>query len=103
MSSFTTQQDVIMRRAIATYGSFHQMMKVIEELGELERAVIKTLMYDENYLNNKSSKSSKLNLIEEIADVEIMIHQLKIMSGVSEEVEAIKIEKLQRLKTRIGD
>lgn len=42
------------------------------------------------------------NVIEEIADVEIMIDQLKIMYG-EKAVEAVRGEKLERLEGRLNE
>ena len=93
MCDFRKDQQDTMNKAIYTYGSSHQILKAIEELGELERALIKKLMHQKD----------NHNLIEETADVEVMLYQIKQIYGIFSEVHSVRNEKLQRLKTRLGD
>lgn len=81
------------RKAQAIWGKQVQEDIAIEELSELTKAIVKLRRYGR--LTDWS------NLIEEIADVEIMIEQLKIMHNIPEEnVEAhrkVKLSKLEKL------
>jgi phosphoribosyl-ATP pyrophosphohydrolase len=65
------------------FGAHCQKNKIIEELSELIIAV---------------TKNDRKNIVEEIADVEIMLLQLKIMFGIEkyeiDNVKEIKIEKV---------
>ena len=80
---------------INSYGVKSQEDVAIEEMAELQKAIIKNRRY-----NNESTKKE---LIEEIADVEIMLSQLKIIYSCNEEVEK-KIEyKIERQIKRILD
>jgi len=58
---------------IARYGEKHQMEKTIEELGELVVAI-------KHYLAGKEPISA---VIEEMADVTIMLDQLEIITGLA--------------------
>ena len=62
-------------------------MKAIEELGELIRAIARADDPD--------------NIAEEMADVEIMLEQLKIILGNDADVERWTAKKLQRLNQRL--
>lgn len=67
------------------------MIKTMEELGELTRAISRVLI--------KQGENNIENLHEEIADVEIMLMQLKEMSYVSKPlVEDWKAKKFKRLE-----
>ena len=82
------------------YGADSQLDQTIEELAELTVAIRK---FKRNRGNNITDKVSLLyNLAGEIADVEIMLEQLKILLPfVEEDVEKIKVEKLDRQIKRI--
>jgi len=81
------------KRVIEEYGLEAQMYMVIEELSELIKSVCKHRRAD-NYKN----------IIEEIADVEIMLQQLKIMLQIlPSEIQKIKEQKLQRTIDKIKE
>lgn len=77
------------RKAIGNYGEAAQQIVAMEECSELIQAISKKLRGREN------------NVEEEIADVEIMVEQLRLMSD-SSLVDKIKEEKLQRLEQRLN-
>lgn len=83
------------------YGADSQLDQTIEELAELTVAIRK---FKRNRGNNITDKVTLLyNLSGEIADVEIMIEQLKfLLPFVEEDVDKIKVEKLDRQIKRIG-
>ena len=86
---FTKDEEIVIcNKAINTYGNASQKVKAIEEMGELIQAISKSLLDNEN------------NVEEEIADVEIMLTQLKIMYNLSD-VENWRNYKLNRLKDRV--
>lgn len=81
----------IYRQAIVQFGSEHQIRKAAEELGELIQALMR-------FGNGEPVIG---NVCEEIADVEIMLEQLKIILGERYEAymnlkKAEKIGKLAR-------
>lgn len=83
------------------YGADSQLDQTIEEIAELTVAIRK---FKRNRCNNITDKVSLLyNLSGEIADVEIILEQLKyLLPFVEEDVEKIKVEKLDRQIKRIG-
>lgn len=72
-------------RAIEYFGDKNQRIKAMEELSELIQAIARDL----NGLDN--------NVEEELADVEIMIHQLRFIYD-HKKIDKIKAEKLERLE-----
>lgn len=83
-----TKQDIY-RKALETWGVEAQVCMVFEEMSELQKALCKLLR----------GKPSFENIIEEIADVEIMLEQMKLLfNGIEEDVKKRKCQKLQRLK-----
>lgn len=83
-----TDQEIF-ETAIKVYGVSNQENMAIEECAELIQAI------------NKKHRGRQHNIPEEIADVEIMLEQLKITNDCHEEVEAIRKEKVDRLYTNI--
>ena len=75
------------------YGLNNQMMQAIEEMGELTQAIVKVYR---NGLDNERD-----NLIEELADVEIMIEQLDYLLG-DNQIEKVKEYKINRQINRIA-
>lgn len=61
----------ILEKAIDHYGPNHQITKAMEELAELLASLAK----------HQNQSGMMLNVIEEIADVKIMIGQLEIIFG----------------------
>lgn len=67
---------------IDTYGDNAQSRLAMEECAELIQAINKMSRLNKGY---KDYKSAKDNLTEEIADVLIMIEQLKIMYNITDD------------------
>jgi hypothetical protein len=67
------QQDEILRKVIAKWGMKLQSIKAIEEMSELTKELSK-VMLDQDQSNNE-------NILEEMADVQIMLNQLAIIYG----------------------
>ena len=83
------------KRAIEHYGPQNQMKQSIEELAELIVAINKYTRYPDVI-------ETKQHVAEEIADVLIMIDQLKIILDIKEyEINSYKAYKLDRLEKRI--
>ena len=78
-------------RAINSYGTGMQKVVAIEELSELQKEICKDLRGHDN----------RDAITEEIADVEIMLEQLKLIYGCIDEVSVIKHQKLNRLSGRL--
>ena len=79
----------IFKRAIAIYGSEAQERQAVEECAELIQAI------------NHKHRGREHNIEEEIADVEIMLEQLKIINNCHEKVKSIKEFKIKRLYQRV--
>ena len=87
----------LLNRIINTYGIDKQMMQCIEEMAELTQAI------------NKYFRAEKLDtaadaykqVIEEIADVQIMIEQMRMMFN-EDEVDEVIFNKLERMEGRLN-
>ena len=82
----------IMRSAIRKNGKAMQTVVAIEEMSELQKELSKFIR----------GKGNRDNLIEEVADVLVMITQIQLMYYIpDDEVERIMRLKLNRLKERM--
>lgn len=84
----------IYRAAVKKFGRVNQILKAIEELAELQRALARDLPLD-------APEAAERNVCEEIADVEIMLSQLWLLYG-STEIDEWKESKLERLARMVG-
>lgn len=78
-------EEDIFTRAITKYGAEAQEGVAQEECAELIQAI------------SKKHRGKQHNIVEEIADVEIMLEQLKIINGCENEVKEIRKQKIRRL------
>ena len=78
---------------IDTYGTKHQEDIAIEELSELQKAILKHRRYGD--------KETEQAIIDEIADVQIMLEQLKIIYSCHKDVEERVEYKIDRQIKRI--
>ena len=88
------RRDRILRDAVQTWGRDAQMRMMIEEMSELTKAICKYY----RVINNKTANEAFENIREEMADVQIMLDQMKIMFG---NVSDHEWEKLNRLERRL--
>lgn len=89
----TPEQNKVIHRVISTFGKRNQKMQTIEELQELQSAVFENVHRGTDNLKN---------IIEEVADVEIMLCQLKEIYNIDQkEIENVKEYKLTRLNHTI--
>lgn len=84
----------ILKRALQTWGEQPQMLMVVEEMSELMKEVLKNI-------NRK--KDNIAAIIEETADVEIMLEQLKENYQIEEQVAAYKANKIKVIEQRLND
>ena len=77
----------IYKKAISSFGKADQIIVAIEECSELQKELTKALR----------GKVNLLGIAEEIADVEIMLEQLKLIFDNRQEVEKFKNAKIVRL------
>lgn len=79
----------VLLKAIDKFGADEQENLAIEECSELIQAI------------SHKHRGREHNIPEEIADVEIMLAQLKIINSCAYDVEVIKKKKLKRLSQRL--
>lgn len=79
--------------AVSTYGKHSQFIMAMEEMAELTKELSKNIRGEKNISG----------ISEEIADVEIMLEQLKIIFGNRAEVDQHRSYKLERLAGRLMD
>lgn len=90
MSILTNSETFI--EPLEHYGMFTQIVKCMEECGELIRALGKHLCEERGYEN----------VVEELADVDIMLAQMRYIFGRAE-VDRVRAQKLARLKMRMEE
>lgn len=73
--------------AIKKWGVSLQLIMIIEEMSELTKEIVKVLR----------GKTDSEKLSEEMADVEIMLEQIRVMFDNSRTIEKYKNKKLRRL------
>ena len=91
-------REEVYKMAVEKWGEKVQLEMAQEEATELALAVRKHI--------RKNDKESFINLVEEVADVEIMIEQIKMMNnhfGFQELVAAQKEYKITRLLGRVNE
>jgi NTP pyrophosphatase (non-canonical NTP hydrolase) len=89
-----TEKEDICYKCVSLWGVSAQILMVIEELLELALAVCRW----------SRARATPTEVIDEIADVNIMVMQLTHMLGINEtDVEHRETEKLERLKARIEE
>lgn len=86
-------ESAVLQRALDIYSSALQIVVTIEETSELQKELCK-------YLRGKYSPAS---IAEEIADVEIMLEQMKMLFCCADDVRSMRRRKVERLKERIDN
>lgn len=80
------------KQAISAYGEKAQKLMAIEEMSELTKEICKDFR----------GKLNREHLVEEIADVLIMLDQMLLLYKIGgEEVGLMRIKKVERLKERL--
>ena len=90
----TEEQKAICHKIADHYGEEHQMLKAVEEMAELAQAILKLINHEISYHD----------YLKELADVTIMIGQLKYInykSGNHELLGAYINEKINRQLKRM--
>lgn len=85
-------ESEIMKQAIASYGENMQLLKAVEEMAELQKEIIK-------YLEGANNRNQ---IVEEMADVGIMLDQLKIIFSTENDLPRMRKSKLKRLENRMN-
>ncbi len=81
-------------KAVAKWGKHAQLLMVLEEMSELQKEILK------NINRNKDNVDA---IIDETADVEIMLEQLKHIYDIAEAVEERIPVKLEKVKARLQE
>ena len=85
-------EKYLFEKALAHYGPEAQIKMLYEEMAELQLAVCK----------NGRGADNLDNIAEEIADVGIMLDQMRLLFNVEERSEEIRLEKVARLAGRMS-
>lgn len=91
MKTLNNELNDVCVQALAKWAAPGQVDCLLEEMAELQKEIIK----------NRRGRDNVEAIAEEVADVEIMLHQLKLIFGVQARVDYYKLHKLERLKTRL--
>ena len=83
----------VYKAAIEKYGEGAQVRKAIEEMGELIVELSRVAV---------PPRTTMDALVDEIADVTIMMEQLRVILGANESVQQRIDYKVRRLATRVG-
>lgn len=84
-----SEESQICKHAVETFSKDRQILMFIEECGELFQAI------------SKNNRGMEANIAEEIADVEIMLEQIKHIFKCHGEVNKWKNKKIVRLCHRV--
>jgi len=102
-----------MEKAIEKWGVEKQLIKLIEEAGEVIQEVAKTLhtadFVDEMIFFSPFSK--EINLTEELADLYITLEQVCMIEfydngkvkKIGENINKVKVEKIQKLQNKLNE
>jgi len=95
------EERTIYEKAIARWGAELQTVKACEELAELIRALSRVTLAAKTAAPGIEYNAAWDNVLEEIADVEIMLAQLRIIFD-DKDVDGIRAGKLRRLAGILG-
>ena len=90
------ERRALLDRAITTYGAPAQMDMAVEEMAELTKALCKV----KRATPGATTTAAVANVIEEIADVQIMLDQLRLIFARS--TDEVEEDKLRRLLGRLN-
>jgi NTP pyrophosphatase (non-canonical NTP hydrolase) len=89
--AMTEEERAVFQKALDTWGGDAQILCLLEEMAELQDALCK----------HKRGRRTTDDIAEEIADVEIMLNQMKLYFRVEEEVKAQRARKVGRVEERL--
>ena len=88
----TKIEKTLLDKCIDKWGRQAQLLMVLEEMSELQKEILK---------NVNRGKENIDAIIDETADVEIMLDQLKYIYGIHQKVEERIPVKLEKVKARL--
>jgi DNA-binding transcriptional regulator GbsR (MarR family) len=92
----TVTKAEILQKAIDTYGQTMQEDVCIEEMSELAKAIIKMRRDSKLKHFDVIKDVREENICEEIADVQIMLDQMRIIYGDTSKIEQYKLDRLAK-------
>ena len=81
-------REIVYRKAIERFGKLMQITVAIEEMSELQKELCKV----------QRGKMNIDGIIEEIADVEIVMEQMRMIFNSDREIDRVKARKIERLE-----
>lgn len=101
-TTFSNKVDEILEQAIIEFGFERQIRQFFEESAELQQALCKFIRYKESGENQPATiHVLRDNVQEEMADVMLTLRQLVIMFDSRDNLERIKLTKLNKLRRHI--
>ena len=94
------QERAVLKAAIDKYGNDSQLAVAQEECAELIQAISKLNSASSSDHPGRTAKAAMNNLMEETADVGIMLDQIRIMYP-SHAYDTIRAQKIARLQKRM--
>ncbi|WP_105303081.1 hypothetical protein [Anaerolactibacter massiliensis] len=94
------QERAVLKAAIDKYGPQNQLAMAQEECAELIQAISKLNRAGSSDHPGRTAKAAMNNLMEETADVGIMLDQIRIMYP-SHAYDTIRAQKIARLEKRM--
>lgn len=91
----------VLRAAISTYGEKAQADMAIEEMSELTKAILK-FRRAMGKVDDEECERLRENIVEETADVMIMLTQMIMLYDWDNEIQSIVDYKVNRLYERLG-
>lgn len=86
------RRNKILQDAVRIWGRDAQSLMMIEEMSELTKAICKFYRAEDD----ASARPAIENIREEMADVQIMLDQMKIMFGYADDQERAKLDRLEK-------
>jgi NTP pyrophosphatase (non-canonical NTP hydrolase) len=87
------ERKQVYSKALCTYGMENQLIIAIEEMDELTKEICKLFRGQQN----------TEAIAEEVADVTIMMEQIRYIFNINDEVSAMMDMKIERLQERIQE
>lgn len=84
-------REIVYRKAIEKFGKMNQIAKANEEMSELIKELCKVQI----------GETDIDNVVEEIADVEIMLEQLRLIFNSDRDIDRVKVYKIERLEEKM--
>lgn len=91
-ASETGERGNLLQLAVNTWGHFAQVDMMIEEMSELTKALLKERRVPP--IPVSGLENAIANIREEMADVQIVLDQMKLIYGDPESIEAAKLDRL---------